>query len=188
MKNKLPLIAAVIVAIAAVVIIRLYIKGEEEKNAALSRGKRVAVAKIDIKAGTTLQAGMLTVKEVPERYLPPRHVTDTPDNVKIVFGMKTLMPIKEGQVLQWTDLDSGPPVGFESVIPMGERAFTIRMSGGIKGGLVQPGDHVDILVNFAIPEAKGVKPADKPELTWRARSEIVNIVLLLKAPPLKVTP
>jgi Flp pilus assembly protein CpaB len=186
MKSKLPLIAAIIVAIAAVVIIRIYLKGVDTKYAQQNKGKRVAAAKMDIKAGTVLEPRLLKIKEVPDRFMPARAIMDTPDNVKIVLGQKTLLPIKEDQVLQWTDLDSGRSEGFESVIPMGERAFTIKMASGIKGGLVQPGDHVDILVNFAIPEVKGPKPADKPEITWRSRSEIVNIVLLQNVTVLSV--
>lgn len=178
MRSKLPLIAAVVVAIAAVFIIKLYIQSVETKYAEQNKGRRVAVAKIDIKAGSTLNGSMVTVREVPDRFMPARAIADTPENVKIVLGQKTLLPIKKDQVIQWTDLDTGRPGGFESVIPMGERAFTAKMAGGIKGGLVQPGDHVDILVNFAIPEPKGAKASEKPEVTWRSKSEIVNIVLL----------
>lgn len=178
MRSKLPLIAALIVAIAAVVIIRVYQQGVNAKMAAQNRGKRVAAAKVDIKAGTVLEPSVLKSKEIPDRFIPTRAIMATDDNFKIVVGQKTVLPIKADQAIQWTDLDSGRPGGFESVIPMGERAFTVKMSGGIKGGLVQPGDHVDILVNFAIPEPRGAKPAEKPEVTWRSRSEIVNIVLL----------
>ncbi|MEI6971472.1 MAG: Flp pilus assembly protein CpaB [bacterium] len=186
MKSKLPLLAAVIVAIAAVVIIRIYLKGVDEKYAAQNRGKRVAAAKVDIKAGATLEPGMMKSTEVPDRFMPARAIMATEDNFKVVVGQKTVLPISAGQVIQWTDLDSGRPGGFEAVIPMGERAFTVKLSGGIKGGLVQPGDRVDILVNFAIPDARGAKSVEKPEITWRSRSEIVNIVLLQNVSVLSV--
>lgn len=186
MRSKMPLIAAVLVAVAAVVIIRVYLQSVDAKVAAQNKGRRVAAARVDIKAGTVLDPGVLKSKEVPDRYMMARAIDATADNFKIVVGQKTVLPIKADQVIQWTDLDTGKPGGFESVIPMGERAFTAKMAGGIKGGLVQPGDHVDILVNFAIPEGKGAKPAEKPEITWRSKSEIVNIVLLQNVTVLSV--
>ncbi|MEI6808247.1 MAG: Flp pilus assembly protein CpaB [bacterium] len=186
MKSKLPLIAAIVVAIAAVMIIRVYLQSVDARVAAQNKGKRFAAAKIDIKAGAVLEPSVLKSKEVPDRFKPARAIEATDDNFKTVVGQKTALPIKADQVIQWTDLDSGRPGGFESVIPMGERAFTTKMAGGIKGGLVQPGDHVDILVNFAIPETKGAKPSEKPEVTWRSKSEIVNIVLLQNVTVLSV--
>jgi len=177
MKSRLPIIAALIVAIAAVIAIRAYLRGMESKYADRDKGPKVVAATVDIKTGTTLELSMLTAKQVPERFLPSQAIRGSQDNVKIIVGQKVAVPVKAGQTLLWSDLVSERRTGFESVIPSSERAFTVKMSSGIKGSLMQPGDHVDILVNFAIPEAKGATAA-KPEVTWRARSEIVNIVLL----------
>lgn len=87
------------------------------------------------------------------------------------------MPIKQGQVIMWSDLVTERHGGFESVVPAGERAFSVKLSGGVKGGLLQPSDHVDILASFALPETKR-EQGDKNTASWRERSDMVNIVLL----------
>ena len=68
MKSKLPLIAAIVVAIAAVMIIRVYLQSVDAKVAAQNKGRRFAAAKVDIKAGAVLDPSVLKSKEVPERF------------------------------------------------------------------------------------------------------------------------
>jgi|GEM_PF-1055130 len=179
MKNKLPVIVAAIVAILALVAIKMYVNNIRKQQERENKGPVVICARADIKPGTVLDLKMLTTNNVPERFLPSQAIEFKASNVRIIVGQKTSMLIKKGKPLSWSDLAVEKRGGFETVVPQGERAFTIKASDGVRPGLLQPGDHVDILATFALPDIKSAIPEIAPaEPSWRQRSDMVNIVLL----------
>lgn len=175
MKAKFPLIFAIVIGVAALFAIRSYVNKMEEKTKAQLKGKSVLAASRDIEPGTEITTKMLSPKEVPQQFIPPQAIQGSAE-VKQVLGRKAAVKIKAGQLVLWTDLESEGRGGLSMVIPANEGAYTISLSKGIKGALLQPSDHIDILGSFAAP--KPAQPAPAGAASWRQGSDMVNVVLL----------
>jgi len=66
-----------------------------------------------------------------------------------------------------------------SIIPTGEGAFSVSINKGIKPGLIQPSDHIDVIGSFALPKPGQPLPAAVTAgANWRQGSDMVNVVLL----------
>jgi pilus assembly protein CpaB len=175
MKNKFPLIIAVVIGIAALFAIRQYVNNMEEQAAAKLRGDPVVAASSDIPAGTEITLRMLAPREVPRQFIPVQAIQGS-DQVKQIIGSKTRVFIKAGSIILWSDLASEAVGGLSSIIPAGEGAYTVTISKGVRGGLIQPSDHIDIIGSFAVP--KPAQTAPNATASWRQGSDVVNVVLL----------
>jgi Flp pilus assembly protein CpaB len=178
MKNKFPLIVALIIGAGALLAIRQYVNKMEQEAAAKLRGELVVAASVDIPAGAEVSRQMITPKEVPPQFIPAQSIQGS-DQVKQILGRKARVAIKAGQIILWSDLASETHGGLSSIIPEGEGAFTVSIGKGVKPGLIQPSDHIDIIASFAIPKPSQPLPADATAAaTWREVSDVVNVVLL----------
>lgn len=175
MKNKFPLIIAIVVGVAALVAIRQYVNKMEQQANAKLKGDIVVAANVEIPAGTELTVQMLGPKEVPRQFIPAQAIQGS-DSVKQIIGSKTKYPIHAGQLVLWSDLASETHGGLSSLIPAGEGAFSVSVSKGVKPGLIQPGDHIDIIGSFAVPKPN--QPMPTGAASWRQGSDVVNVVLL----------
>jgi len=162
--------------VAALFAIRQYVN-KMERQAAEKNGKLelVVAASVDIPTGTELTAQMLTPKGVPQQFIPAQAIQGS-DSVKQILGTKTRVAIRAGQLVLWSDLASEAHGGLSSIIPAGEGAFTVSIAKGIKPGLIQPSDHIDVIGSFAVP--KPTQPLPNTAATWRQASDMVNVVLL----------
>ncbi len=174
MKNKFPLIIAIVIGVAALFAIRQYVNKMQQQAAEKLKGEPVVAAASDIPAGTELTVQMLFAKEVPRQFIPVQAIQGS-DQVKQILGSKTRVAIRKGQIMLWSDLASEAGGGLSSIIPAGEGAFTVSISKGIKPGLIQPSDHIDIIGSFAVPKPTQPLPTTA---TWRQASDVVNVVLL----------
>jgi pilus assembly protein CpaB len=175
MKNKFPLVVAVVIGIVALLAIRQYVnKVEDEANQKL-RGERVVAASIDIPVGTEITFRMLEPKEVPPQFIPVQAIRGS-DQVKQILGSKTRVAVKQGSILLWSDLASEEAGGLSSIIPQGEGAFTVAIPRGVQGGLIQPSDHIDIIASFPLP--KSTQPVPNTSASFRKAPDVVNVVLL----------
>jgi len=175
MKNKLPLVIAILIGVASIFAIKSYIGKQEEAVREQLKGDPVVTASMDIPAGTELTLQMLVAKEVPRQFIPAQAIEGI-DQVKQILGSKTSVPIHAGNLILWSDLASESHGGLSSIIPVGEGAFSVSISKGVKSDLIQPSDHVDIVGSFAVPKPQD--PVPKTTATWRQASDIVNVVLL----------
>ncbi len=177
MKNRIPIIVSLVLAVVAVLAMQTSIKRAQAKGEQQLKGKPYVAATVNIPPGTVIEGKMIAPKEVPEQFVPAQAINGTKKEAELIVGQRTRIPIRSGQLVLWSDLVTERHGGFESVVPSGERAFSIKLSGGIKGGLLQPSDHVDVLASFALPETRR-EQGDKNMASWRERSDMVNIVLL----------
>jgi pilus assembly protein CpaB len=117
----------------------------------------VVVAKVDVAARTPLTQEMLDVKLLPPDAVSPSAFTD----VQIAVGQVTRFPLAAGeQVLSSKVISVDGRLGrsLSFVIPEGKRAFAINAdSVQNAGGLLLPGDYVDVIV---IHDVDFVDPAD----------------------------
>lgn len=153
-KKYLPLMVAGVLGLAATFLINSYLKrqGEEAQKRALMSQKSlttVVVAKQDISAGVPITENMVKEETLPKNIIQPRAAT----TVDRVVGRASLAPIAKGeQVLLNKIAISGQEVSLSSKIPRGKRAITVSIDNiSSVGGMVRPGDHVDIVGMVPLP-------------------------------------
>lgn len=112
----------------------------------------VVVAKNDIPARAEITADMVEVRQVPVNDRSELAFTDTTQ----VLGQVTRYPVAAGEHVLSTKVVSltGPEADAESlsfVVPPGMRGIAINVSQVIgSGGLVLPGDYVDVIAVFDV--------------------------------------
>ncbi len=127
----------------------------EEVESRVGAPTPVVVARQDIRGGTRLQPQMLermlTVQEVPERFVPPDSLTAPQEAV----GLRVAAPLAAGSYVTVGDLETAVardgPAGLE--LASGERVVEVPVADGSIGA-APPGARVDVLVTTR-PEAGG---------------------------------
>lgn len=160
--NRVLLLAALLLGLIAAILIGLYLSNlDGGESAAPVTTRTVVVAATEIDPLTQITAEMLTVQAIPLDFVLIGAFGDPEDAV----GQTAQVSIVPGeQVLQskLTSPDSaldffGNDTPLSLIIPEGMRAFTVSMSSvGAAGGLVRPGDHVDLILTGELlnaPEA-----------------------------------
>ncbi len=175
MKNRIPLIAALVLGVIAVLFIRSYIQRVEEEAAARLRGRNVVAARVNIPEGATLTEQMLMPKEVPAQFIPPQAIEGSAE-LRQILGRRTRVPLAAGQAVLWSDLEVERRGGLSVLIPESERAFTVGISAGVPSTLLQANDKVDILGLFTLPQEDDTGP--RTQAAWREASDLVCVVLL----------
>ncbi|HWQ61938.1 MAG TPA: Flp pilus assembly protein CpaB [Negativicutes bacterium] len=134
---------ALVFSLLAAVLVYSYLQNLAGQN---KQGQPVVVAKTDIAPKTKMTAEMLKVVSVPPEYIQPGAVQDISKAVGVVVREQ----IAAGeQVTQRRLVIEGRTGGFTTIIPANKRAVTVAVTdvSGV-GGLVKPGDYVDIIVTF----------------------------------------
>lgn len=145
MRTKGRLIAAIAAGFAAMVLTWIYITTREASLLSGSAPQTVAVATVDIPGNTVIQAGMFEMKPVPSAFAQPRAVAKPED----VQGRVATVPIAAGSQIAATMLGDEAEGALAYEVPSGQRALSIAAADitGV-GGLVRPGNRVDILGTF----------------------------------------
>src|SRR5579883_987239 len=106
----------------------------------------VVVARQDIAARTVIDASMLAIKQVPTSVKLVTAYTD----MKSAVGQIAREDIAAGEQVLNSQLVSNPAaLGFSGRVPAGMRGISISAQEvTADGGLIQPGDHVDVVAIF----------------------------------------
>jgi pilus assembly protein CpaB len=162
------LLAAIAAALAA-----MYASGGSSKAAGPS-AQQVLVATEDIAAGTPGTA-LLAQHLVAKRSLAPAAVVSgaLKDSTRL-SGLVSIQPIRAGQQLNGHQFASGSGDGSAAAALRGsERVITVAGTGDqLLAGVVQPGDHVDVVASIAYPQGS----------SSRYSRIILRNLLVLKAP------
>jgi len=177
-KKFMPLIIAVAAALLAVFLINIYIQQQAEearKRAEMSAENMttVIIAKSDIPAGTTIKEKLLVEEKINKKYLQPRAATA----MDRVLDKIAIAPISKGeQILLSKVTISGLEVSLSAKVPRGKRAITLPVDNiSAVGGMVKPGDHVDVVGVVPIP----AKSAEGKAITQMATVPLFQNVLVL---------
>jgi pilus assembly protein CpaB len=156
MRNKGRLIAAVAAGIFAVVLTSMYIGSREASLLSQSEPQQVIVATADITGNTVIEAGMFEARSVPSAFAQPRVVSRIED----VQGRVASVPIAAGTQILATMLGDEAEGALAYEVPSGQRAVSIGAADVLGvGGLVRPGNRVDILGTFEFGRPTGVSQA-----------------------------
>lgn len=157
--NRMLLLAALLLGLISAILIGLYLSSlDGGKSAGPVATRTVVVAAVPIAPLTQISSEMLIIKSIPSDLILGGSFTNTGSAI----GQTTQVAIVTGeQVLQskltspGTALDSfGADTPLSLIIPDGMRAFTVSTSSvGAAGGLIRPGDHVDLILTGPLLDA-----------------------------------
>lgn len=177
-RKLLPLILAAVFGLGAVALTQMYIKQrtqDAEQIAAQSQKDMVPTvfAAKNIPKDAVITEDMVKQVTVNKAMLQPRAA----GSVDRVTGRIALAPIeKDEQILTNKIALSDQQVSFSSKVPPGKRAITIPVDNiSSVGGMIRPGDHVDIIGAVPIP----VKAPDGQVTTQTTTLPLFQDVLIL---------
>lgn len=138
------LVVAAAFGLLAAVLTFQFVRSSGDNAGAAGAGKLVVVARTDIRAGDTLTNAAVHIVEVPGDRVAAGALTTTADAVNRVARY----PLVAGEQIlasKLVDSQNGDALAF--AVPENMRAVAVPFSAVMgAGGLVVPGDHVDVLV------------------------------------------
>jgi pilus assembly protein CpaB len=176
-KNKIRiLIIAGVMGLLAAILFYIYIQQEKAKLAAsipvASSMEEVSVvlATKDIPRGQTVEKNVVAFKKIPVNFIQPGALT----SIDAALGKMALADILSGEQITSSkltsskSLDSLTQTSLAMITPPGKRAITIQIDPLMAvGGMVKPGDYVDVLANFPVPQ----------EIGGRQSTQLVTVTL-----------
>ena len=144
--GKKGIIIPTALAFLAVLLTIQYIHQRERELGFLAEPLPVLVVNRNIPKLTRIDQTMLTVEQIPRKYVQPGALNAMKDAVNQV----TIVPMLEGEQLLGTKLAAyGIETGLAVKVPKGLRAVTVSVNdpSGV-AGLIKPGDFVDVLGSF----------------------------------------
>ena len=125
----------------------LLYKKRFEKEAIGGDQVKILVTTNDIPLGSRLNPEDIGTRLIPELYLDRRQIKS--DDIERVLGVPLRTQMTADESILWTDLatSSGDSRGLAVRIPASMRAIAITASArSAFGGLLQPGDRVDVVI------------------------------------------
>ncbi len=168
-RPTLPLLLSIALGIAAVLMVRNYMAVEQKAMTRDLEPVRIVVARQNVPASTPITMDMVAARPVPKKFVHANAIY--PEEVDLIVGRELLYPVRAGDPILWMDLKGGERYrGFSSMIKEGERALALKVDEtSTLSGLLQPGDHVDILGTFK-PGGMG---SQEPETTITLLQNVV---------------
>jgi len=151
MKTSKSLLISIVLTAFAVLLIYTFVDQEKARfQAGLGTLIPVMVAKQNISENVQLEEFMFEVKEIPKKFVQPNYISSPVD----IKDTVSAVPIAEGETLTTTKLIFlGVRSGLAPIISRNKRAVSVRATPTTSvGNLIKPGDRVDIIAVFEIPD------------------------------------
>lgn len=161
-KNKIRiLIISGVMGLLAAILVYVYLQQEKAKVVAsvpaqaAAEEANVLQATKDISRGQIVDKSSVKIKAVPVNFIQPGAL----NSADAAVGKMAVVDILLGEQITSSKLSS--PESFKGmagaslsmITPPGKRAITIPMDPLMAaGGMVRPGDYVDVLANFPVPQ------------------------------------
>jgi len=168
-RPTIPLILSLAMGTAAVLMVRSYLAGEKRTITKGLEPVRVVVAARNIPANVPLTKEMMAARGVPKKFVHANSIY--PEEGNLLLGRELLYPVRAGDPILWMDFKGGERYrGFSSMIREGERALTLNVDDASTiAGLLQPGDHIDVIGTFRSDNAEEMR-------TQRAGSTTITLL------------
>jgi pilus assembly protein CpaB len=133
--------------LAAVFLTNTYF--QKQKQGLRVKAAQVVVAARDISEGAVINYDTLAFKSVPLKFIQPGAL----NSKEAAVGKTAIAAIMAGQQVLSTNLSTpGRGLTLAGKTPTGKRAFTVSTDAvSAAGGMIRPGDHVDVLAIFTKP-------------------------------------
>lgn len=148
-KTWIVLGVALAVGIFAAIAVRAYIVGRVEALEAQTRGHtvNVVVAKQDLPKGERLTPENVAVRPIPVDFAHTNAVV--PESFDRIEGEALDHPVKGGEMILWSLLESRKAPSFSARVAAGRRAITVPVDEiNSISGMLEPGDVVDLLATI----------------------------------------
>jgi len=133
---------AAVAALTAVLALRAHVASLEATRPDVGSPTAVVAAAADLMRGSILDAGSLSIVDVPSTLVPPGALT-SPDEAS---GRVLAADLAEGEVLTHTRLSGAGSGPVAALVPAGLRAFVLP--AGPPAGTVRSGDEIDVLATY----------------------------------------
>jgi len=145
MSGRAKLLLSLMLGLLAVFLIFVYVRGLERQLYEEVDMQNVIVTREDIAAGTAIEERAITRIAVPRKYRQPQ----TFPAIEEVAGRVAVVPIPAGSQVSGGMLADAGAEALSFEVPRGRRAVAITVTDetGV-GGLVRPGNFVDIVGTF----------------------------------------
>jgi len=152
MRSKMAIWVSAGLALLATVLMFVYMSGREAELLQLGAMKDVVVASQDILANTVIDESMLQRIQIPAKYMQPQAISEPRD----LRGRVAVVPVPKGGQILNTFLEDEGRQALAYEVPVGRRAVSIGVTAvsGV-GGLVRPGNFVDIMGTFELGRPVG---------------------------------
>ncbi|MES2356706.1 MAG: Flp pilus assembly protein CpaB [Pseudomonadota bacterium] len=118
---------------------------------------QVVVVKADYPRGAQLTKDDLAVREIDETFANADMVS--PGKYEDILSRRLILPMHNGQPVQWGFLDAGQPTTFSGQVPPGMRALTFQVDDiNSVSGMIVPGDKIDLLASIKRSESIVILP------------------------------
>lgn len=157
--NKLSLALGLILGLIAAVLIAVYLNGAGDSggSSTTSAGPSVpvVVASQDIGSGIKITSEMVTVRDISQdsvltgAFDKPEAVVDQITTVPIVSGEQVISAKVVGTGTDLSEFGDNPPLAL--IVGEGLRGVSVEVNSIVgAGGLVRPGDYVDVLLTVKV--------------------------------------
>lgn len=179
-KSLIPLIAAVLLGLIALVVAK---KALNKTGTAQTADPviGVVVATRELPPGKELSADDITISRMPTESLPSGSFRTVPELV----GRTTLQPLVKGQAIVDPMLaPTGSKSGLMGLIPAGHRAMTVEINEftGL-AGMLQPGARVDVVVSLRDDKGVSATRTVLQNLEVRAVGRNINPTPVMEGAP-----
>lgn len=162
--NKLSLALGLILGLLAAVLVAVYLSsaGSDGGTSTTSAGPTVpvVVAAKDIGSGTRITSDMVTVRDVSQdsvltgAFDKPESVVDQITTVPIVSGEQVISAKVVGTGADLSEFGDNPPLAL--IVSQGMRGVSVEVNSIVgAGGLVRPGDYVDVVLTVRVKAGEG---------------------------------
>jgi pilus assembly protein CpaB len=151
MKQKMYLVLALVLAVAAVLLIQLHASRVKDRHGVSEKTVAVLVARDEIPRGATLDLTMIEQARIPLKWMHSSAIAVK--DQEMIVGQTVVSSVPKGQPLLWSDI-AGIRTAYQlsKTINRGQRAIAIAVDSvsGVAGH-IRPDDWVDIIATFVIP-------------------------------------
>lgn len=156
MSRKVVLLVSVVMALVCVVLLQMY-KTNLARELGTGDPIRIVATRAAIPQWSMIQADQIEIVEVPSKWAPPSYL---PEGLRDeVVGRMAGVSVPAGQPLLSLHLADGNQTHrLSQVIDPGQRALPLEIDKVTAfGGLLKPGDYVDILMTIQNPTDRTVE-------------------------------
>jgi Flp pilus assembly protein CpaB len=174
--NKLALILAVIAGVAGLFVSYLYLQAETPEEVVQEAKTAILVAARDLPANHVLGETDLKPQEIPATtFAELARTAIKPAEMGAIMNRRLGGPVSAGSYLLYSDLVSIVDLEFDA----DKRALSFPIGGDqAVGGMIIPGDRVDIVVTRPVPpeppDLSGVDPTNQQEMMSTALANMIR--------------
>ena len=175
--NFIPLILAVVLAVAAVYLVQRQLN-QKEMSSVVEEKVDLVITTRDLKEKDIIKKEDCKATPVPRSAVPPRAVLWS--QLDMVLNQELVRPLPEGSYIQLGDVNVGG--GLSELVANSKWAISVSLNGGAISRRLRPNDHIAIVGSFDVTEEiKRVGPLNEAAAPTQAptiRKRKVTTVIL----------